>query len=70
MVKVSEVQGFLERIRASYGPYQGLSDEAVDAAAFATLPGSGAGSESHPHYTNDESEANIHVQSTQCRMDL
>jgi galactokinase len=44
LVKTSEAEAFLDRVKKAYGPYQGLSKEAVEAAAFATLPGSGAGS--------------------------
>ena len=43
LVKKSEVPSFLEKIRA-FSAYQGLSDKAMEDVAFATLPGSGAGS--------------------------
>ncbi|WVF71975.1 hypothetical protein IAT40_006785 [Kwoniella sp. CBS 6097] len=39
----SKVTSFLEEIRRSYKPYRDLSDEDYQAAAFATLPGQGAG---------------------------
>ena len=46
LVPVSQVTEFLTKINAAYKPFEGLSEAEVDEAAFATLPGSGAGSES------------------------
>ena len=40
---VSKAQSFLEEIKRRNPPYQGLSAATIDEAAFATLPGSGAG---------------------------
>ncbi|OCF36635.1 galactokinase [Kwoniella heveanensis BCC8398] len=39
----SNVPSFLEQIRTTYSPYRGLSDQEFQEAAFATLPGQGAG---------------------------
>lgn len=43
LVPVAAVDGFLESVKAAYKPYAGLSDEELEDAAFATLPGVGAG---------------------------
>ena len=63
LVNVSEVPGFLERIKESYEPYKSLSEEKLQENAFATLPGSGAGSESWSNYdrTLDRSFADLPV---------
>ncbi|ORX33774.1 ribosomal protein S5 domain 2-type protein [Kockovaella imperatae] len=43
LLPVSQVEGFLKRIKGSYEAYKSLTEEGVEQAAFATLPGSGAG---------------------------
>jgi galactokinase len=43
LVLVSKAEDFLKEVKKRYGPYQDLSEEKVLEAAFATLPGSGAG---------------------------
>ena len=45
LIAVSQVTEFLDRIKKAYKPFEGLSEAELDEAAFATLPGSGAGSE-------------------------
>jgi len=45
LVPLSKADVFLEKVKRSYPLYQGLSEEDLDEAAFATLPGSGAGGE-------------------------
>ena len=44
LVETSKANQFLDEVKSKYGPYQGLSEEKVKEAAFAT-PGCGAGSE-------------------------
>lgn len=45
LVPMSKTEDFLEKVKRMYPLYKGLSEEEVDEAAFATLPGSGAGGE-------------------------
>ncbi|ORY28308.1 putative galactokinase [Naematelia encephala] len=43
LVKIQEQEKFLKAIKSNYGAYKGLSDVKLNQAAFATLPGNGAG---------------------------
>lgn len=43
LVRIEQVPTFLEKVKAGYKAYDGLSQEELDEAAFATLPGVGAG---------------------------
>ena len=45
LVPVETAEQFMETIRKTYPLYRGLSEKDLDEAAFATLPGSGAGGE-------------------------
>lgn len=42
LVDESDVEGFIQRVKARYAPYKGLSDDDLKEAIFATRPGSGA----------------------------
>lgn len=42
LVDESDVQGFIQRVKARYGPYQNLNDTELEEVIFATRPGSGA----------------------------
>lgn len=48
LVQEDKAQAFLADVKAKYSKYQGLSEAQQHEAAFATLPGNGAGSESNP----------------------
>ena len=45
LVPVESVGDFLVKVKASYPAYKGLSEDALNQAAFATAPGCGAGGE-------------------------
>jgi galactokinase len=45
LIPILEAEEFLETIKRTYPLYRGLSEEDLNEAAFATLPGSGAGGE-------------------------
>ena len=48
LVPVGKAQEFLDSIKMKYPLYRGLGEDALNEAAFATLPGSGAGGELFP----------------------
>ncbi len=42
LVDESDVEGFIQRVKSRYGPYQNLDDDELKEVIFATRPGSGA----------------------------
>jgi galactokinase/N-acetylgalactosamine kinase len=42
LVPEEDAEGFIRRVRETYGPYKGLDEEALNEAIFATKPGRGA----------------------------
>jgi hypothetical protein len=42
LVRTAEVDGFMQKVKEAYKPYQGLSEEKLKEAMFATKPGAGA----------------------------
>ena len=42
LVDEADVEGFINRVKSQYGPYQNLSNDELKEVIFATRPGSGA----------------------------
>ncbi|WRT67327.1 uncharacterized protein IL334_004297 [Kwoniella shivajii] len=56
LIPIQQVDTFLQEIRNSYQPYKDISDDEFAKAAFATLPGQGAGVYVIDEYQNEFTE--------------